>query len=90
MDPRTIENGIDLGIHKARIACLNRIDIEIFRNAEEFEYTPSAVWTDKKCELGAWRVAKDFCEREPDNAFMEFKRYMGTDTDCTSPAAAGI
>jgi molecular chaperone DnaK len=78
MSRQTIDHGIDLGTTNSEIARLNGTDIEVFRNAEGFEYTPSAVWIDKQGKLITGRVAKEWCERDPDNAFMEFKRHMGT------------
>jgi molecular chaperone DnaK len=79
MNRQTIDYGIDLGTTNSEIARLNGTEIEIFRSAEGFEYTPSAVWIDKQGKLVVGRVAKDWCEREPENAYMEFKRHMGTD-----------
>lgn len=83
MTRSTIDYGIDLGTTNSEIARLNGTDIEIFRNAEGFEYTPSAVWIDKQGNLLVGRVAKEWCEREHDNAYMEFKRHMGTHTEYT-------
>jgi molecular chaperone DnaK len=77
MNRQTIDYGIDLGTTNSEIARLNGTEIEVFRNAEGFEYTPSAVWIDKKGNLVVGRVAKEWHEREPDNAFIEFKRDMG-------------
>ena len=77
MSRPTIDYGIDLGTTNSTIARLNGVAVEVFRNAEGFEYTPSAVWIDKQGKLVVGRIAKEWCEREPDNAFMEFKRHMG-------------
>ena len=83
MRRQTIDYGIDLGTTNSEIARLNGTDIEVFRNAEGFEYTPSAVWIDKQGKLVVGRVAKEWCEREHDNAFMEFKRDMGSKSEYT-------
>lgn len=89
MPRQTIDYGIDLGTTNSEIARLNGTEIEVFRNAEGFEYTPSAVWIDKQGKLVVGRVAKEWCEREPGNAnepgnaFMEFKRDMGTTSEYT-------
>lgn len=79
----TIDYGIDLGTTNSEIACLDGTHIEVFRNAEGFEYTPSAVWIDKQGKISVGKEAKDRCESDPENAFMEFKRDMGTHTEYT-------
>lgn len=89
MSRQTIDYGIDLGTTNSEIARLDGTNIEVFRNAEGFEYTPSAVWIDKQNKLVVGRVAKEWCERElgnanqPGNAFMEFKRDMGSNSEYT-------
>lgn len=80
---QTIDYGIDLGTTNSEIARLNGPQIEVFRNSEGFEYTPSAVWMNKQGELVVGRVAKESYERDPANAFTEFKRDMGTEAQYT-------
>lgn len=83
MRRETIDYGIDLGTTNSEIARLNGTAVEVFRNAEGFEYTPSAVWEDKQGKLVVGRLAKEWHERDPGNAFIEFKRHMGTCHDYT-------
>ena len=75
---QTIDYGIDLGTTNSTIARLDGTNIEVFRNNEGFEYMPSAVWLDKHGHLITGRIAKEWCEREPENAYSEFKRDMGS------------
>ena len=83
MSTETINYGIHLGTSEAMIARCTGSEIEVFRNAEGFEYTPSAVWIDKQNKLVVGRVAKEWYEREPGNAFVEFKRDMGSKSEYT-------
>jgi len=78
MERTTIDFGIDLGTTNSEIAVLKGTEIEVFRNNEGFEYTPSAVWIDQKNRLWVGRQAKERLEDDPDNAACEFKLQMGT------------
>jgi molecular chaperone DnaK len=55
--------------------------VHVFRNAEGVEFTPSAVCFNKANSLVVGREAKDRYELDPDNAAIEFKRDMGSDTE---------
>lgn len=74
----TIDFGIDLGTTNSEIAVLKGTEIEVFKNNEGFEYTPSAVWIDQKNRLWVGRQAKERLEEDSENAFGEFKLQMGT------------
>jgi molecular chaperone DnaK len=74
----TIDFGIDLGTTNSEIAVLKGTEIDVFKNNEGFEYTPSAVWIDQKNRFWVGRQAKERLEDDPDNAFCEFKLQMGT------------
>jgi len=74
----TVDFGIDLGTTNSSIALLKGADVEVFRNNEGFEYTPSAVWIDRKGKLYIGRQAKEHLEDDDDNATSEFKLQMGT------------
>jgi molecular chaperone DnaK len=81
MNSTTVDFGIDLGTTNSAIALLKGVnDIEVYRNNEGFEYTPSAVWIDKNQRLYVGRRAMERLEDDPENAFCEFKLQMGTDT----------
>ncbi|MCR4439151.1 MAG: Hsp70 family protein [bacterium] len=78
MERETIDFGIDLGTTNSEIAVLKGTEVEVFRNNERFEYTPSAVWIDQKARLWVGRQAKERLEDDPENASCEFKLQMGT------------
>ncbi|MBU1927322.1 MAG: Hsp70 family protein [Gammaproteobacteria bacterium] len=82
MNRVTIDFGIDLGTTNSTIALLKGMEVEVFKNNEGFEYTPSAVWIDKKNGLYVGRRAKERLEDDSENAFCEFKLQMGTDLEC--------
>ncbi len=73
--------GIELGTTCARIGQLRGGEVHIFRNAGGGEFTPSAVYFNKANSLVVGREAKDRYESDPDNAAIEFKRDMGSDTE---------
>ena len=74
----TIDYGIYLGTTKSAIAKIDGIDVQIFKNNEGFEFTPSAVWMDSKGRLKVGRRAKERLEDDPENAYSEFKLQMGS------------
>jgi molecular chaperone DnaK len=73
----TISYGIDLGTTNSEVALFTGRDIQIIRDDENFEYTPSAVWIDPRRGIDVGRRAKETFEHDPDNAKIEFKRQMG-------------
>ena len=73
--------GIELGVTCARIGQLRGGEVQIFRNAEGAEYTPSAVYFSKANSLVVGREAKERYESDPDNTAIEFKRDMGSETE---------
>jgi molecular chaperone DnaK len=77
----TIDYGIDLGTTNSEVAVLRGTEIEVLRNNEGLEYTPSAVWIDPKNRLWVGTRAKERLDSDPDNAFCEFKLQMGTTED---------
>ena len=77
----TIDFGIYLGTHRAQIAVLNGADVEIVKNAEGSESTPCAVFIGKNNSIVVGRRAKEHREKDPDNAYGEFKLQMGMTTE---------
>src|SRR6185369_11430658 len=77
----TVDFGIDLGTTNSAIGLLKGTDVEIIRNNENFDYTPSAVFIDKNGALAVGQSAKQRLEMDPDNAKAEFKLQMGTDAE---------
>lgn len=80
MTRTTIDFGIDLGTTNSAIAVLRGTDVEVFKNNEGMEYTPSAVAMDKSGALFVGRRAKQRVESDPDNSHAEFKIEMGANT----------
>ena len=78
MDRTTIDFGIDLGTTNSAIAVLRGTEVEVFKNNEGMEYTPSAVAMDKSGGLFVGHRAKQRLEHDPDNSHAEFKIEMGT------------
>ncbi len=77
MTRATIDFGIDLGTTNSCIALFKEGDVEVIRNNEGFEYTPSAVWIDRNSRLHVGRRAKEQFEVDEENAAIEFKLQMG-------------
>ncbi len=78
MTRATIDFGIDLGTTNSAIALLKGMEVEVFKENEGFEYTPSAIWIDKNNRLYVGRRAKERLEDDRENAIGEFKLQMGT------------
>lgn len=79
MSRTTIDFGIDLGTTNSAVAVLKGVGTEIIKNNADADITPSAVSIDKKGAVMVGLRAKSKIESSPDDAFMEFKRRMGTD-----------
>jgi len=78
MSRSTIDFGIDLGTTNSTIAVLAGTEVQVFRNNEGFETTPSTVWVDKGGRLFVGRRAKERLVDDGENAASEFKLQMGT------------
>jgi molecular chaperone DnaK len=76
----SIDFGIDLGTTNSAIALLKEGNVQVIRNRDDVECTPSAVWINEYNQLFVGREAKDRFENDSQNAFCEFKLQMGTDT----------
>ncbi len=79
MNRSTIDFGIDLGTTNSAIALLNGVSTEIFKNNKDTDITPSAVSIDKNGNLQVGERARNRNITDPDDAYIEFKRRMGTD-----------
>lgn len=77
MKRATIDFGIDLGTTNSSIAYVNGTQIEVVKNNDGLEHTPSAVWLDKNERIHVGQRAKERLETDFDNAFAEFKLQMG-------------
>ncbi len=80
MSRSTIDFGIDLGTTNSAIAVLNGVDPQIIKNSDDQDVTPSAVFIDKQSVLRVGTRAKNATvgARSHQDAYIEFKRQMGT------------
>jgi molecular chaperone DnaK len=83
MTRATIDLGIDLGTTNSCIGLLKGNEVEILRNNDGQECTPSAVWIDRKERLHVGQRAKEQYEADEENACIEFKLQMGKSTERT-------
>ena len=79
MNRTTIDYGIDLGTTNSAIAVLKGVATEIIKNNADGDITPSAVSIDKKGALQVGQRARNRGIDAPEDAYMEFKRRMGSD-----------
>jgi molecular chaperone DnaK len=77
MKRETIEVGIDLGTTNSCVALASAGKVEVLRNNEGFEVTPSAIWQDRRGRLHVGRRAREQYESDEENAALEFKLQMG-------------
>src|SRR5205823_6586088 len=83
MSRATIDLGIDLGTTNSCIGLLKGNEVEILRNNDGQECTPSAVWIDRRDRLHVGQRAKEQYEADEENACIEFKLQMGKSTERT-------
>ncbi|MGA2247557.1 MAG: Hsp70 family protein [Verrucomicrobiota bacterium] len=79
MNRTTLDYGIDLGTTNSAIAVLKGVAAEIIKNNADGDITPSAVSIDKKGALQVGQRARNRIIDAPEDAYMEFKRRMGSD-----------
>jgi molecular chaperone DnaK len=79
MSRTTIDYGIDLGTTNSAIAVLKGVGAEIIKNNSDADITPSAVSIDKKGTIQVGQRAKNRITDAAEDAYLEFKRRMGTD-----------
>jgi molecular chaperone DnaK len=78
MPRTTIDFGIDLGTTNSSIAVMNDGQVQVVRNSDGAEVTPSVVRVAADGAISVGRRAKQTLEIDPDNTRGEFKRVMGT------------
>lgn len=84
MNRTTIDFGIDLGTTNSAIALLKDVTPEIIKNNRDQDITPSAVGYSKKGVLQVGEAARAMFAAKKD-AFVEFKRRMGTEFSYSFP-----
>ncbi|MBI3072468.1 MAG: Hsp70 family protein [Deltaproteobacteria bacterium] len=78
MGRTTIDFGIDLGTTNSSVAVMNDGQVQVVRNSDGAEVTPSVVRVAADGAVTVGRRAKQTLELDPDNTRAEFKRIMGT------------
>ena len=78
MTRETIDFGIDLGTTNSSIAVLNGTNADIIKNSLNNDVTSSAIYITQKGHLFVGQKAKGRILYEPENAYGEFKRKMGS------------
>ncbi|TDC22948.1 Hsp70 family protein [Streptomyces sp. 8K308] len=73
----TIDFGIDLGTTNSAIAVAEDDGVRVIKNNDGWDCTPSAVWIPKEGVVHVGRRARERTERDPDDAYAEFKSDMG-------------
>src|SRR5580700_7993419 len=74
----TIDFGIDLGTTNSAIACMDRGELVVVKNAiTQSDITPSVVKIDGRGTIFVGQSAYNELELDPDNVVGEFKRWMG-------------
>lgn len=72
-----ISFGIDLGTTNSAIAKFNGDEMQVFKNRDQMDVTPSVVRIEKTGRIIVGRRAYNNLFIDPDNAASEFKRWMG-------------
>lgn len=72
--------GIDLGTTNSAISTFDGSDIKIYKDTEQNDVTPSAIFIDRRGNKFVGKRAYDNAARSPENAATGFKRFMGTKT----------
>jgi len=79
MNRTTVDFGIDLGTTNSAVAVLKGVSTEIVKNNDDQDVTPSAVSYGKSGQVFVGTRAKNAIIDKPKDAYVEFKRRMGTD-----------
>lgn len=77
--------GIDLGTTNSAISCYDGVNVQVFKSPEQHDVTPSAIYYDKRGNKYVGSRAYNNASRNPDNAAILFKRFMGTNTKIKLP-----
>ncbi|HEX7301769.1 Hsp70 family protein [Lentzea sp.] len=86
----TIDFGIDLGTTNSAMAVVRDGAVEVVKNNESWDYTPSAVWIPRPGVTHVGRGARDRIPIDPANVHLEFKQEMGLAGTARSFPKAGV
>jgi molecular chaperone DnaK len=79
MNRTTIDFGIDLGTTNSAIAVLEDVSTKIIKNNDDQDVTSSAVSYGKNGQVFVGTRARNAITDKPKDAYIEFKRRMGTE-----------
>ena len=77
--------GVDLGARYNSIAGLSEYSAEVFKNNDGSEFTPTALWIDKKDRVHVGLRALKQLGRDPDNTVYTFKNLVGSGSEVLFP-----
>jgi molecular chaperone DnaK len=77
--------GIDLGTTNSAICAYDGEGLRLFKSPDQNDVTPSAIFIDKRNNRYFGKRAYDNAARNPENAAILFKRFMGTSTPVHLP-----
>ena len=80
-----VDYGIDLGTTNSCIAVFEDGQAKVLKNKRHEDYTPSAVYYNKRGARIVGQSAKEKLDLDPENAFSEFKLQMGSDWKASAP-----
>lgn len=86
----TIDFGIDLGTTNSAIAVADGDAVSVLKSEDDREITPSAIWLPKRDQIFVGDKAREYVERDPENAVAEFKLAMGLADVGTQFKKAGV
>ena len=78
--------GIDLGTTNSAVCAYDGENVRLFKSPDQNDVTPSAIFIDKRSNKYVGKRAYDNAARNPENAAILFKRFMGTSTPVKLPA----
>lgn len=78
--------GVDLGTTNSAICSFNGESVRLYKNPEQGDVTPSAIFIDRRGNKYVGARAYDNAPRNPGAAATLFKRMMGTSTPVSLPA----
>jgi len=78
--------GIDLGTTNSAICSFDGETLHLYKSPEQHDVTPSSIFIDRRGNKYVGLRAYNNAARNPDNAAVLFKRFMGTSTPVKLPA----
>jgi len=77
--------GVDLGTTNSAIATFDGANVSLFKSPEQHDVTPSAIYVDRRGNRFVGSRAYNNSPRDPANAALLFKRWLGTSNKVRLP-----